>query len=112
MTLTQDDLRVPLRPCAPWCRDGDGHPGEHPDDRSCWSAFNPVPLTRHRAVKFGPRKYLHASVDVFLRRRPEADRPDLMLHTEADDHEMVMTLDEAAMLRDAINELLATAGRA
>ena len=112
MTLTQDDLRVPLRQCEPWCTEGNGHADEHPDDRSCWSTFNPVPLTRHAAVKFGPQEYLHASVDVFLRRRPELDRPELMLHTEADDHEMVMTLDEAVMLRDAITALLETAERA
>ncbi|WP_447646745.1 DUF6907 domain-containing protein [Nocardioides zeae] len=112
MTLTQDDLRVPLRPCAPWCRDGDGHPGEHPDDRSCWSSFNPVPLTMHPAVRFGPQEYLYAAVDVFLQRRPEADSPVLMLHNEADDREMTMTLDEAVMLRDAITALLETAERA
>lgn len=106
---TEVDLRLPLRDCEPWCQDGDGHGDEHPDDRSCWSSFNPIPLSQHPVIKMGPREWQSAYADVYLRRLPTASKPTVQIHSQDDDRVVVLTLEEAARLRDALAAMLATA---
>ena len=105
--MTADlDLTVPLRPCTPWCTDGDGHPGDHPEDRSCWSGLHRVPMQRRPLVKYYTDEWHYDFVTVHLWRRPTEAEPFVMIHHQYADHELPFTLDEARSLHEALTQLL------
>jgi hypothetical protein len=104
-------LAVPVRPCEPWCEVGTGeHATQHPDDRSCWSTYNVVPLSRHKPQETVDGDWLQARLNVYLRRR--AGEPDslIYLHSEETDEELLLTLPEAHELHRVLGELIQTAG--
>jgi hypothetical protein len=110
MTAAEVSLEVPLRECTSWCEVGGGHGDEHPDDRACWSTYQIVPLSRHQALRMGDGKFWQAFLNVYLRRRVGEDEPVIYVHSEEADKEIVLTLAEAAELRDFIDYLLQQAG--
>jgi hypothetical protein len=99
-------LEVPLRTCTPWCENGDGHGDEHPEDRSCWSTFQVVPLSQHSTSKYTHGTWRIAYLNVYLRRLPQSVEPLLYVHSEETDEEIRLTLDEARRLRDELTAAL------
>jgi hypothetical protein len=111
MSAATVDLIVPLRPCTPWCRDGDGHGDEHPEDRTCWSDYAHVVLSRHKPAHYNDDTWKMAFLNVYLRREPELEEfPHVVIPTpRRPDHELRLTRDEARTLRDHLTGLIATA---
>lgn len=99
------DLTVPLRPCTPWCDDPDGHPRNHPEDRRCWSPSVVVPMRLMRAVEMVDGEWWLDRLDLYLQRRPDEDVTRVLINHEPSG-EYLLTLEEAAELRDALTSLL------
>jgi hypothetical protein len=109
MTVTTD-LAVPVRECAQWCEDGpDTHATQHPDDRSCWSTYQVIPLSRHRAQKMDDGTYLRAFLNVYLRRPVREDESLVYIHSEETDAELLLTLPAPRELHRVLGSLLSTA---
>ncbi len=96
---------IPLRECAPWCTENDGHARLHPEDRSCWSPFVRLPLTLMPPVEMGRGEWVHEWIDVVLRRFPEREQGAVVLAREGGD-EWILTPVEAERLRDLLTEHL------
>jgi hypothetical protein len=49
-----ETLALPIPACESWCEEGEAqHAREHPEDRSCWSTYQVVPLSRHEPGRYG-----------------------------------------------------------
>lgn len=73
-----NELAIPLRECAPWCIEGDGHPDEFPEDRYCRTRAQVVPLSLGEPYKEAGAWYL-PSVDLYMSRERTEDEPKFSL---------------------------------
>jgi hypothetical protein len=75
---TPDEFAVPLRECAPWCVEGDGHPNEHPADRYCSVNPRTVALSLSEPYESEGAWFL-SSVDLYMTRERNEDEPRFVL---------------------------------
>lgn len=75
---TPSVLAVPLRECAPWCTEGDGHQNAHPEDRYCRTDSKVVPLSLGEAYKSDGAWFL-PGVDLYMTREYDEDEPRFTL---------------------------------
>ena len=108
---TSTELLVPVRPCTSWCEDGpEAHADQHPRDRSCWSTYQIVPLSRHEPHQTVDGQWLQAWLNVYLRRRADESESLIYIHSEETDKELVLTTDEAHELHRVLGNLLQAEG--
>lgn len=108
--MLRTDSLATLRTCASWCTDGDGHPDQHPDDRSCWSDYLPTTLTLYPLVRTAGEHWEPRQLDIVLQWRPETAQPHVVLFEGYEDTEIRLTLNEASTLLANLTRALTRVG--
>jgi len=91
---------VPVRPCAPWCTQGEAvHAAEHPEDRHCWSDHVELPRslsTPERITLPGDTEptWVHDYVGVYARRKISGQQ-EVVLYLPEEDADPHFTAGEA-----------------
>ena len=96
---TTERPRVAPITCAPWCRDGDGHPGEwSEDDQRCTS--EPVKLLRSLASQWEDcgGGWNPTEAEVFAQRGPTTPLAVVLYECGEQDYEVAFTPAEARAL--------------
>ena len=110
MTADIEHLGVSLRPCAPWCEDGDGHPHEHPHDRDCiYGLVETVSMAALPPIRMGEGQWWHEWVTAYLRREYDQNEPHIRISNDGNTGELVFTIAEARDLRDLLDTYIETA---
>lgn len=106
---TSSELVVPLRACAPWCTEGDGHADEMPDDRYCRTDSQIVPLSLGEPYASHGQWFL-PSVDLYMTRERDQDEARFSLvHDELAPAGIRLTANELRRLVGASLMLLGKA---
>lgn len=111
MSAVPEEFSIPLRECAPWCVDGDGHGDAHPEDRSCWSDIPNLLMSRMPPVRWSDNDWGFDSIMVCARRRPEGLTAEIVLTYEGTSLrnpgcELRFTAEEAAALAARLTHLV------